>query len=87
MGEAARKDSANEVNVDRTPVEPVYVAGGAFWASCLECWWGSHAHQSLPVENTLEYLRVAVDHGKSSIELGRMAGMSQVKARMTAVSL
>jgi hypothetical protein len=34
------------------------------------------------IESTLEYLRAAVDHGKKSIELGRMAGMSQAQARM-----
>lgn len=34
------------------------------------------------IESALEYLRAAVDHGKKSIELGRMAGMSQAQARM-----
>jgi hypothetical protein len=34
------------------------------------------------IESTLEYLRAAVEHGKKSIELGRMAGMSQAQARM-----
>jgi len=34
------------------------------------------------IESTMEYLRAAVEHGKKSIELGRMAGMSQAQARM-----
>lgn len=34
------------------------------------------------IEGTLEYLRAAVEHGKKSVELGRMAGMSQQQARM-----
>ncbi|MDP1948440.1 MAG: hypothetical protein Q8L77_13170 [Nitrospirota bacterium] len=39
------------------------------------------------IESTLEYLRAAVEHGKKSIELGRMAGMSQAQARMSAALL
>jgi hypothetical protein len=34
------------------------------------------------IESSLEYLRAAVEHGKKSVELGRMAGMSQAQARM-----
>lgn len=39
------------------------------------------------IESSLEYLRAAVDHGKKSIELGRMAGMSQAQARMAGALL
>ena len=39
------------------------------------------------IESSLEYLRAAVEHGKKSIELGRMAGMSQAQARMSGALL
>jgi hypothetical protein len=39
------------------------------------------------IESALEYLRAAVEHGKKSIELGRMAGMSQAQARMCSALL
>lgn len=34
------------------------------------------------IESSLEYLRAAIEHGKKSIELGRMAGMMLQQARM-----